>query len=251
MSLERATHVTRQRAAKKFRWDSKASMTDNNSRSGRRLLSPAVTRYSREIERTAAGAIVSTAFRISRIQYRRLTIYAGGPTKWMIKKNAWAWGRWRFHRDGRCAKCRFQKRDSNLSHNWSDVIQRFALDPDGYLFFSTTIEISRLVSSVDNIARAHINHHESIVMVNLNILRGNWWSPQTADASNLSTSSWQRWYIPQNSHIREQFLIRRLIVQSCCMLSCYYINYLYYLVKVALQKIIDMVAFCAFNIYMH
>jgi len=65
--------------------DSQASVTDNNSRSESRLLL-STARYSREIERTAAGAIVSAAFCISRTQYRRLTIYASRSTKWMIKK---------------------------------------------------------------------------------------------------------------------------------------------------------------------
>lgn len=74
------------RGGKKFREErvEKTSVADNNSRSGSRLLLLPATRYSREMERTAAGAIVSAAFCVSRIQYQRLPLSmpAGRQSGW-------------------------------------------------------------------------------------------------------------------------------------------------------------------------
>lgn len=91
--------------------------------------------------------------------------------------------RLRFHRDEYCTKCRFQKRDSNLAIIGSTSYSALRC-PKG--FFR---QLSRFLS-VDNTIYAH-SHHESIVIVNLcdHALRGNWWSAQTADASDLNSLS--------------------------------------------------------------
>lgn len=81
------------------------------------------------MERIAAGAIVSAAFRVSRIQYQRqpLSMPAGRQSGCKKKeknkvdgkkkggKKTLVSGRSKLYRNGRCAKCQFQKRDSNLA----------------------------------------------------------------------------------------------------------------------------------------
>lgn len=117
------------RGEKKFRGErvEKTSVADNNSRSGSRLLLLPATRYSREMERTAAGAIVSAAFCVSRIQYQRLaaSIYAGGPTKWMVKKrgkkNA-SIGTFEAPSQWALRKVSVSKTLQQFGHNWGDVI---------------------------------------------------------------------------------------------------------------------------------